>query len=174
MFPATDDDLQRQFLSWGDIDALIDHLLPQFAGEFEGLLMISRAGLIPGGYLVEALDIEHVLTASVHFAPAYESKLAWPTFVQFPSDPLLTGRRILIVDSIWANGRTIMFVKGRVTAAGAQPETAVLHYRPRSNLFRDTGPDYYGAVTDRYIVYPWEPPPIADTSVDTRPTPPIN
>jgi hypoxanthine phosphoribosyltransferase len=173
MFPSTED-LQREYPSWSDIDALVDHLLPQFVGEFDGLLMVTRSGLIPGGCLVEAMDIEHVLTASVHFAPASESKLAWPTLVQFPSDALLVGRRMLIVDSIWANGRTIMFVKGRVTAAGARAETAVLHFRPRSNLFQDTGPDYYGAVTNRYIVYPWESPLMVDTTADTRPRPPTN
>ena len=173
MFPSTED-LQREYPSWSDIDALVDHLLPQFAGEFDGLLMIARSGLIPGGCLVEAMDIEHVLTASVHFAPASESKLAWPTLVQFPSDALLVGRRMLIVDSIWANGRTIMFVKGRVAAAGARAETAVLHFRPRSNLFQKTGPDYYGAITNRYIVYPWEYPPMVDTTADTRPRPPTN
>jgi hypoxanthine phosphoribosyltransferase len=173
MFSSAED-LQREYPDWGDIDALIDHLLPQLSGEFDGLLMITRGGLVPGGYLVEAMDIEHVLTASVHFAPAHESKLAWPMLVQFPSDALLIGRRMLIVDSVWANGRTIMFVKGRVAAAGARAETAVLHYRPRSNLFPNTGPDYYGAITNRYLIYPWELPPLVDTTADTRPRPPTN
>jgi len=173
MFPSPED-LQREYLNWSDIDALIDHLLPQFTGEFDGLLMITRGGLVPGGYLVEAMGIENVLTASVHFAPAFESRLVWPILVQFPSDALLVGRRILIVDSIWANGRTIMFVKGRVAAAGARAETAVLHFRPRSNLFPSAGPDYYGAITNRYIFYPWEMPPIVDTTADTRPRPPTN
>lgn len=173
MFPPTDD-LKREYLTWGDVDALIDHLLPQFRGEFDGLLMIARSGLIPGGYLVEALKIDHVLTASAYFAPSVEHKLAWPTFMQFPSDALLVGRRILIVDDIWASGQNIVFAKGRVTAAGAHAETAVLHYRPRSNLFPSTGPDYFGAITNRYIVYPWEPPPLVDGTADTRPAPPIN
>jgi hypoxanthine phosphoribosyltransferase len=173
MFPSTED-LQREYLGWSDIDALIDHLLPQFSGEFDGLLMITRGGLIPGGCLVEAMSIQHVLTASVHFAPAHESKLAWPTLVQFPSDALLVGRRMLIVNSIWASGRTTMFVKGRVIAAGARAATAVLHYRPQSNLFPNTGPDYYGAITNRYLIYPWEFPLIADTTTDTRPRPPTN
>lgn len=173
MFPSTED-LQREYLNWNDIDALVDHLLPQFRGEYDGLLMITRGGLIPGGYLVEAMGIEHVLTASVHFAPASERRLAWPTLVQFPNDAALVGRRVLIVDSVWANGRTIMFVKGRVNAAGARAETAVLHYRPRGSLFPNAGPDYYGAITDRFIVYPWEPLPMVDTTANTRPRPPIN
>jgi hypoxanthine phosphoribosyltransferase len=173
MFPSPDD-LQREYLKWNDIDALIDHLIPQFRGEFDGLLMIARSGLIPGGYLAEAMGIEHVLTATIDFAPSLERKLAWPTFVQFPSDALLVGRRILIVDDMWASGHNIVFAKGRVSAAGARAETAVLHYRPSSNLFPTTGPDYFGAITDRYIVYPWEPPPLADSTADTRPTPPVN
>jgi hypoxanthine phosphoribosyltransferase len=173
MFPSLDD-LQREFLTWSDIDALIDHLIPQFRGEFDGLLMITRGGLIPGGYLVEALDIDHVLTASVHFDPAIDGKLAWPTFMQFPNDALLIGRRILVVDDIWANGRNMVVVKSRLVSAGAQAETAVLHYRPRSNLFPSTGPDYYGAITDRYIVYPWEPPHIVDSAADIKPAPPVN
>ncbi|MEW5957898.1 MAG: phosphoribosyltransferase family protein [Chloroflexota bacterium] len=168
------EDLIREIVSWDDIDKLIDHLIPQFRGEFDGLLMITKGGLVPGGILSEALGIKHVLTASVYFPDAVDQKLAWPTFMQFPPDTLLTNRRILIVDDIWANGRAIMIVRGRLAAVGCDCETAVLHYRLRSNLFPDTGPDYYGAITDRYIVYPWEttvgPPPALKTGTGTLPT----
>jgi hypoxanthine phosphoribosyltransferase len=154
--PKPEEMFERELLSWEDIDKLIDHLIPQFRGEFNGLLMITNGGLVPGGVLSEAMGITHVLTASVYFPDDVDQKLAWPTFIQFPPDTLLTGRRILIVDDIWANGRAIMMVRGRLAAAGCDSETAVLHYRLKSNLFSDTGPDYYGAITDRYIVYPWE------------------
>lgn len=146
----------REILSWADIDKLIDHLLPQFRGEFDGLLMITKGGLVPGAILSEVMGIRHVLTASVYFPDEVDQRLAWPTFMQFPADTLLINRRILIVDDIWANGRAIMIVRGRLAAVGCEAETAVLHYRMRSNLFHDTGPDYYGAITDRYIIYPWE------------------
>jgi hypoxanthine phosphoribosyltransferase len=151
-----EEEFRREILSWNDVDKLIDHLIPQFRGEFDGLLMITKGGLVPGGILSEALGIKDVLTASVYFPDEVNQKLAWPTFTQFPPDTLLTDRRILIVDDIWANGRAIMMVQGRLAAVGCEAETAVLHYRIRSNLFPDTGPDYYGAITDRYIVYPWE------------------
>ena len=150
------EELEREILSWADVDKLIDHLIPQFRGEFDGLLMITKGGLIPGGILSEALNIRHVLTAAVYFPDEVDRKLAWPTFMQFPSDTLLTNRRILIIDDIWANCRAIMIVRGRLAAVGCDCETAVLHYREPSNLFRDTGPDYYGAITSRYIIYPWE------------------
>ena len=154
--PPDPDELEREILSWTDVDKLIDHLIPQLQGEFEGLLMITKGGLIPGRILSEALKIQHVLTAAVQFPDEINQKLAWPTFMQFPSDTLLTGRRILIVDDIWANGRANMIVRGRLAAVGCNCETAVLHFRERDNLFRDSGPEYYGAITSRYIIYPWE------------------
>ncbi|MCG3210744.1 MAG: Xanthine phosphoribosyltransferase [Anaerolineae bacterium] len=154
--PHPSQQLKHEILSWDDVDKLIDHLIPQFEGEFDGLLMITNGGLVPGGILSEAMGIKHVLTASVYFPDEVDQKLAWPTFIQYPPDTLLTGRRILVVDDIWANGRAIMIVQGRLQAAGCQYETAVLHYRLRSNLFPNAGPTYYGAITNRYIVYPWE------------------
>jgi hypoxanthine phosphoribosyltransferase len=82
--------------------------------------------------------------------------LAWPTFLQFPEDELLRERRVLIVDDVWNSARTINTVRGRVEAAGAYPHVAVLHYKPGSSLFRSKAPEYYAAVTDAFIIYPWE------------------
>ncbi len=147
----------KEFLSWQDIDRLIDELLPQIAGKFEVILMVTRGGIVLGGILAEVLDIRDVLTAAVEFPrDADIDKLAWPTFLQFPSDALLRGRRILIVDDVWDSGRTINTVRGRVEAAGGKPATCVLHYKPGRSLFPDRRPDFYGAVTTRWIVYPWE------------------
>jgi hypoxanthine phosphoribosyltransferase len=145
-----------EFLTWQDVDKLIDYLLPQLRGPYDALMMITRGGIVPGGLIAEALDINYILTAAVQFPEAGQGHLAWPNFLQFPDEHLLQHRRILVVDDIWSNGRTITTVKGRVQAAGGQPETAVLHYKPSSSLFRGASPNYYAAVTDRFIVYPWE------------------
>jgi uncharacterized protein len=145
-----------EFLTWQDVDKLIDYLLPQLRGPYDALMMITRGGIIPGGLIAEALEIRYILTAAVEFPDVGQGRLAWPTFLQFPSDTLLRDRRVLVVDDIWSHGRTVTTVKGRVQAAGGIPETAVLHYKPGASLFRDSGPDYYAAITDRFIVYPWE------------------
>lgn len=148
--------LHHEILTWQDVDKLIDHLIPQFHGEFDALVMITRGGLIPGGILCEALDIQNVHTAVVHIEePTYEN-ISWPTFMQFPIDALVVGKQLLVIDNIWAKGRNMIVVKSRLEAAGAQVETAVLHFRAKSNQFPDTGPDYYGAITSNYIIYPWE------------------
>ena len=150
------EDIHKEYIAWDDVNALIDHLIPQFDHTFDALLMVTRGGIIPGGLIAEALDIEAVLTASVHFSVGVDKKLSWPTFLQFPSDMLLTGRSILIVDDVWNSGRTIVSVKARVEQAGGYPMLAVLHHKPKSSLFPNESPHYYAAITDAWIVYPWE------------------
>ncbi len=150
----------REMITWQEVDRLIDHLLPQFRREFTAMVMITRGGIIPGGLLAAALDVTHVLTAAVNFPAQIQNEraklMAWPDFLQFPADELLRGRPTLIVDDVWASGRTIAAVKNRVSAAGGFPETCVLHFNPYRNLFGGVRPDYYAAVTDAFIVYPWE------------------
>ncbi|MCX8063244.1 MAG: hypothetical protein N3D16_11740 [Anaerolineales bacterium] len=151
---------RTEILTWHDVDLLIDHLLPQFETEFDAILMITRGGIIPGGLLAEAMDITHVLTAAVDF-PAQiameKARLyAWPEFIQFPEDRLLRARRTLVVDDVWGAGRTITAVKNRVSSAGGIPYTCVLHFNPYRNLFGSVRPDYYAAITDARIIYPWE------------------
>lgn len=156
--------MRRELLSWDDVDALIDHLIPQFDHEFDGMVIITRGGIVPGGLLAAALQIEHILTAAVDFPSEAETDttrqgsrfLAWPKFLQFPEDHMLVGKRILIVDDVWGSGRTITAVKNKVSGAAGIPYTCVLHFNPYRNLFGTSRPDFFAATTDAYIIYPWE------------------
>ena len=156
--------MRQELLTWDDVDALIDHLIPQFNHEFDGMVIITRGGIVPGGLLAAALQIENILTAAVDFPAESEMQsarqdnrfLAWPKFLQFPEDQILVAKRTLIVDDVWGSGRTITAVKNRVSGAGGVPYTCVLHFNPNRNLFGTVRPDFYAAVTDAYIVYPWE------------------
>jgi len=154
------DQMRRELLTWKDVDGLIDHLVPQFEGGFDAMVMITRGGIIPGGLLAEAMDLTHILTAAVDFPAQTEMQhtglYAWPNFIQFPEDDLLSGRRALVVDDVWGSGRTITSVKNRVVAAGGYPSTCVLHFNPYRSLFSDAQPNYYAAITDGHIIYPWE------------------
>ena len=131
--------MRREILTWNDIDQLIDHLLPQFEGEFQAMVMVTRGGIIPGGMLAEAMRMENIFTASVDFPAQMEMEksrlLAWPQFLMFPENELLRARRILVVDDVWGSGRTITAVKNRVSGAGGLPFTCVLHFNPYRNLF---------------------------------------
>ena len=155
---------RHEVLTWTDVDRLIDYLVPQIRGRYDSMIIITRGGLVPGGLLAEALNITYILTASVRFPADYsngfpvhmQDRFAIPEFIQFPDDELLDGRRILVVDDIWTRGRKPVTVANRIDAAGGTPETCVLHYKPASSLYPGTTPTYYAAVTDAYIIYPWE------------------
>ncbi len=156
--------MRKEILTWNDVDQLIDHLIPQFETEFDAMMMITRGGIIPGGMLAQALDITSILTAAVDFPSETQMDkqrdkyhfMAWPQFIQFPDNDLLIGQRVLIVDDVWGSGRTIQSVKNRVSSAAGLPNTCVLHFNPYRNLFGPAKPDYYAAITDAHIVYPWE------------------
>ncbi|MGW8319221.1 MAG: phosphoribosyltransferase [Candidatus Promineifilaceae bacterium] len=155
--------MRREVLTWSDVDKLIDYLVPQIRGRYDSMIVVTRGGLVPGGMLAEALNITYILTASIRFPADFtsligrpEERFAVPEFIQFPDDELLEGRRTLVVDDVWTRGRNIVTVAGRVDAAGGMPETCVLHYKPASSLYPGHTPTYYAAVTDAYIVYPWE------------------
>ncbi len=151
---------RREVITWGEVDKLISVLMPQFQREFSAMVIITRGGVIPGGLLAEAMNLTHLLTAAVDFPAELngerEKLKAWPQFIQFPADDLVRGRATLIVDDVWGSGRTITAVKNRVSSAGGFPETCVLHFNPYRNLFGSVRPDYYAAITDAFIVYPWE------------------
>ncbi len=155
---------RKEMLTWNDVDQLIDHLLPQFETEFEAMIMITHGGIIPGGMISEALRLDKILTAAVDFPNELQMEderkqgrlLAWPKFVQFPDDSLLRGQRILVIDDVWGSGRTITAVRNRIFSAGGQPFTCVLHFNPYRNLFGSVRPDYFAAITDAHIIYPWE------------------
>ena len=155
--------MRQEFLSWSEIDQLIDHLIPQFNQVFESMVVITRGGIVPGGLLAEALQIEEILTAAVDFpAEAGESDtetrhvFTWPQFLQFPEPALVRGKKILVVDDVWGSGRTVTAVSNRLSGSGSEPCTCVLHFNPYRNVLSNLRPDYYAAITDAMIIYPWE------------------
>ena len=58
---------RRELLTWNDVDKIIDHLIPQFDLTFDGMIMISRGGIIPGGLLADVMDIQKLLISAVDF-----------------------------------------------------------------------------------------------------------
>jgi len=154
---------RNEIITWDEVSRLIDHLLPQFNRVYTVMVMITRGGIIPGGMLAEAMNIQNLFTASLDFpaeahTPATpQSKfLTWPKFLQFPDASQLSGCDVLIVDDVWGSGRTITAVKNRVQSSGGRASTCVLHFNPYRNLFGNMRPDYYAATTDAHIIYPWE------------------
>lgn len=161
-------DPRQEFISWQEVGKLISHLTEQFQSEFEAIVMISPSGVIPAGLLASAMGISALLLAQVEFPPDPDqdkSKLfTWPNFVLFPEEEMLIDRHILVVNNAWGAGRSTRAVQKQIEAAGGYPYTCVLHFNPYRNLL-NCKPDFYGAITDAYIIYPWEIDPEGPTRI---------
>lgn len=130
-------------------------LADKVGSEYDVVLVITRGGLVPAGMLAYRLGLRDILVAAVAFYDDAGQTAEHPMFFQFPSDPLLHDRRVLVVDEVWDTGTTIAAVVDRVKIAGGRPTTAVLHYKPaRSRV--SLIPDHFVVATDGWVVYPFK------------------
>ena len=149
-------DVERDVVSWADLDRLVADLADQVGHlEFDAMLAITRGGMVPAGMLAYRLGIRDILVAAVAYYDDTGTPGPKPIFLQFPSDVLLHGRRLLIVDEVWDSGATIHAVTERTRAAGGRPTTAVLHYKPGRSRVAAV-PDHYAVSTDAWVVYPFK------------------
>ena len=147
---------EREVVSWSDLDGLVGTLAERLGGQpFDVLLAITRGGMVPAGMLAYRLKLRDILVAAVEYYDETGQPGAHPTFFQFPADPLLRGKRVLVVDEVWDSGTTIQAVTARVRQAGGDPVTAVLHFKPGRSIVPGQ-PDVYAVETDRWVVYPFK------------------
>jgi hypoxanthine phosphoribosyltransferase len=149
--------IQKRYLSWHELETLVRALAAQLDDRYDGMLVITRGGMIPAALISQLRNWRNILVAAVQFYTGIDETLEVPLFLQFPSDPLVHGKRLLVVDDVWDSGRTIAAVKARLLAAGAIPEVAVLHFKPARSRVPGQ-PDYFVEQTDEWIVYPWDLP----------------
>ena len=153
------DQSRKEIITWRELSKLVSLIIPQFETVFDSIIMISPSGVIPGGMISAAAGIKELLIAQVDFPPEADqekSKLfTWPIFVYFPDDDLLCDKKVLVVNNAWGSGRSTWAVHKRIEGAGGMSCTCVLHYNPYRNLLKYK-PDFYGAITDAYIIYPWD------------------
>jgi hypoxanthine phosphoribosyltransferase len=145
----------KTIVSWADLDDLVGALADKVGTDYDVVLVITRGALVPAGMLAYRLGLRDILVAAVAYYDDAGQTSEHPTFFQFPSDPLLHARRVLVVDEVWDTGTTIAAVVERVQLAGGKPTTAVLHYKPsRSRV--PIVPDHFVVATDDWVVYPFK------------------
>ncbi len=146
----------KRILGWDDIVLSVERLVTQLPDEIDVMLVITRGGMVPACLISEQLNIRNILVAAVQFYSGIGETLDAPVFLQFPSDSLLAGRSVLVVDDVWDSGHTAVTVRQRVLDAGGTPTVAVLHYKPRNSAYPLDRPDCHAEVTHDWLVYPWD------------------
>ena len=142
-------------VSWDDLDALVAHLAGRVGSAYDVVLCITRGGMVPAGMLAYRLGLRNILVAAVAFYDDAGRPAEQPTFFQFPADPLLHDRRVLVLDEVWDTDTTIAAVVERIHLAGGHPTTAVLHYKPTRSRVAIV-PDHFAVETDAWVVYPFK------------------
>ena len=148
-------DPEKLVVGWNGLDRLVEELADKLRGDYDVMLAITRGALVPAGMLAYRLGIRNIIVAAVAFYDDAGQPAATPTFLQFPGDPLLYDRSVLIVDEVWDTGTTIQAVIDRVRQAGGRPTTAVLHYKPGNSRVPSV-PDHFVVETDAWVVYPFK------------------
>lgn len=149
--------MRKEFIDWTTVEQLVDRLLTLLPHDYDMIMAITRGGMIPAALLSYRSRLRTVLVAVEQPPSDVDEMFSIPTFAEFPADPLLKGRRVLVVDSMWSTARCMGAVKTRIEQAGGRADLCVLHYRS-SDAWGDAHPDFVAEETDAWIVYPWEPP----------------
>lgn len=145
------------FVSWDQIEAMVDDIVSRMDGTFDALLAITRGGMIPACLISQKMGLRNIIMAAVVLYTSVDESRVEPTFLQFPPSNYIRGKRVLVVDDVWDTGRTVTAVRQRVIEAGGIPFVAVLHHKPGRSLFPGDGPDVCACKTNDWIVYPWDP-----------------
>ena len=103
--------MNKQHLTWTQVEDLAIRLADRLEAAYDVMLVITRGGMVPACIISERLNLRNILVAAVMFYNGQERALEKPIFLQFPADPLLNKRRVLIVDDVWDSGKTIMAVR---------------------------------------------------------------
>lgn len=149
--------MDKVHLGWNDVQECVSRIIAQLDTDYDCMLVVTRGGLVPACLISEQIDLRNILVAAVMFYTGVDQRLESPIFLQFPADPLLAGKKVLVVDDVWDSGRTIMAVKTRIEEAQGRPTTAVLHFKPTRSQFPNVRPDVYGKESGDWLVYPWDP-----------------
>jgi hypoxanthine phosphoribosyltransferase len=89
------------------------------------------------------------LSRRVQDVVTYES----PHWLVEPPSGVIKGCRVLVVDEICDSGETILMVKEKLEAMGAEAVRSAVLY---AHTWKASAPDYIGIITDRLILNPWD------------------
>ncbi len=122
--------------------------------KFDRLVTLAKGGWPMACTMVDLLGIKEVASIGVRFyAPGFNQRLDRPKIYQdLPVS--VKGENILLYDDVADTGHSLQFVTKHLLEHEqvAAVTTATLFYKPHSILT----PDYYGAETKSWIIFPYD------------------
>ncbi|MFZ5376762.1 MAG: phosphoribosyltransferase [Patescibacteria group bacterium] len=141
--------------SWGQMNDLAFEIAKQaFAADerFDRIVTLAKGGWPMTRSLVDFLKVGKVASIGVKFYSGINERLPKPEIYQdIPVS--VEGETVLLFDDVADTGESLKFVVDILRARGVRKVmTASLFYKPWSCL----EPDFYGAETDAWIIFPYD------------------
>lgn len=156
----------EHFISWHEIHKACDILAerlrgagPLEDGAWEGLIAITRGGLVPTALLARALDIRRIDTLCI---VSYDDRARGAEDILKKPEAAGDGTGWIVVDDLADSGQTLRTARNLLPGAVyvclyAKPEGA-----PHADIFLEQRPQ------GTWIVFPWESP-ASDATKKTNP-----
>lgn len=139
-------------ITWNDFFGLCKGLaLAVSADPPEMILGIIRGGLYPAALLSHFLRVDVYairVTRRQHDRVVYDEPL-W--IIRPPEDVM--GKKVLIVDEICSEGKTLLLARKEVLKMGAKDVKGAVMY---AHTWGQHVPDYIGLISDELIMNPWD------------------
>lgn len=142
-------------VSWQEVHEIIAKTCAKInSDEVDILVGISVGGLPPAALFSLELENKNVVTIA---ARSYDknNKQKILTVWNYPDKERIAGKRVLLIDDIADSGATIKKIKQvLLEELGAKDVKIATVYLNSANCKYE--PDYFGAKTTDWIVFPWE------------------
>jgi len=149
------DDINYLAPSWDDNEALafaVAQKILQDKKSIDRIVTLAKGGWPMTRSLVDFLEINKVASIGVKFYAGINKRLKKPQIYQ-DTPVSVNDEHVLLFDDVADTGESLVFTKKYLQQKGvASVTTATLYYKPHSCL----KPDYYGAETSAWIIFPYE------------------
>ena len=146
--------LEIMHVSWEDVDRLVEEISARIRSSYrpDVIVAIIRGGLVPARLLSDHLGVDDILTLEIKLYEGIGVRGRRP-YLRQPLTGEIKGKRVLLVDDISDTGLTLQLAQEIISFyLPDEVKTAALYIKPWTSFVTD----YYGEVTDKWIVFPWE------------------
>ncbi len=152
---GSEEQLSVSVITWDKVQELAENVARSIIDSGwrpEVVVGVLRGGIVPARIIADVLGVNDIGVIEAKLYHAVGVKGERP-YIRQPLILPVTSKRVLVVDDISDSGLTLQAVVGAIDLAmPSEVRTATLYIKPWTNLV----PDYYGEITESWIVFPWE------------------
>ncbi len=153
--PISHGGIELQYVTWNEIDRyseLIASKIMKDGYKADVIVGIMRGGIVPARIIADYLGVRDLGIIEVMFYQRPGETRHKPVIRQ-PLTLDVSEKNVLIVDDVSDTGKSLQVALSAINLYGPeQIKTATLYIKPWSTFI----PDYYGASSTKWIVFPWE------------------